>query len=128
MKWKVVTAYLIGCAVLVGCSSEPGEYPVSGKVTWNKEPLPTGNITFTPVSNAFAPASTKIENGTYSLRVREGEMKVEILADRDIGKKDPVMKLAPREMYIPKKYNSATTLKATVKSSGNEFDFPLTKD
>jgi hypothetical protein len=102
---------------------------VSGTVTWNGDPLPRGNIIFAAEDGGPIEDHGKITDGEFRFRVRPGKKNVRITANRSTGKIDPVMGEAPREQYIPERYNSRTTLKVEVTPDGkNTWDFPLTSD
>lgn len=126
-------ACLLACAVfgllLAGCGpSGPETFPVSGTVTWNGQPLPEGTILFAPADEKGVPDVGQIVQGQYRLRAKPGKKKVQIFAERETGKIDPVMGAVPRESYIPARYNSQTTLTAEVTAGGkNEFTFDLTE-
>jgi hypothetical protein len=113
-----------------GCGpSGPTTYPVSGTVTFNGEPIPTGYITFTPDDPTLAPESGPITDGKFSFRAREGGKTVKIEADRYVeGAQNPVMGMNPKYQYIPKKYNENSTLKEEVKpdDESNKYTFTLT--
>lgn len=113
-----------------GCGrGGPKTYPVSGSVTFGGVAVPKGHIVFTPLDASLAPEAAKIVDGKFSLRARAGKKRVEIIADREVGVRDPVMGVVPREAYIPAKYNDETILEAEVVPDGeNEFVFELEED
>ncbi len=126
-----IALLIAGCVTsigLTGCSGD-GKYPVSGKITWDGEPIPAdqnGHIMFTPLDPALGPdAGTIGPDGTYELRATPGEKKVEILISRPKGKVVEAMGMSAEEMYIPRKYNEETELTATVETKQNTFDFDL---
>ena len=124
---RLLTTWLwLGFLIMaVGCDSD-GKYPVSGTVTWNGDPVPEGSIIFTPVDPSVGPDATQIENGRFHLRASEGQKKVEIFADRDIGKRDRVMNIVRREQYIPTRYNEKTELTVEVTAQGpNDYQLDL---
>lgn len=115
-----------GCG---GSSNGLDTYPVSGTVTFDGTPIEKGRITFRDASANGRAFSAEIDNGSYELESEAGTMTVTIIASRIIpgkfgteeGTKDPA-----GEMYIPKKYNDETTLKAEVTADGdNTFPFDL---
>lgn len=114
-------------ALASGCApSGPKTYPVSGTVTFNGEIVPKGHIVFAPVDGSTAPDAGEILNGRFQLRAKAGKKRVEIMADREIGKMDPVMHTVPRQSYIPAKYNTQTILEREVTPDGdNKFPFEL---
>ena len=124
---RLLTTWLwLGFLVFaVGCGGD-GKYPVSGTVRWNGDPVPEGSIIFTPVDPSVGPDAGQIENGRFRFRASEGQKKVEIFADREIGKPDPVMNVVRREQYIPIRYNEETELTVEVTPQGpNDFQLDL---
>ena len=107
---------------------------VSGTVTANGDPLPTGTITFLPAEGTSGPAvGGTIEQGKFKLTAANGPAagthRVEIRASRPTGKKiksvsetdgsvQEVDDIAP---YIPALYNtnSTLTLEITPESAHN---------
>ena len=80
------------CGLLIAsCGGEPifaKRYPVSGKVTYNGQPLEKGSISFVPEKGASATGS--IEHGDYALSTEgnndgalPGKYKVTIMAKED---------------------------------------------
>lgn len=112
---------------LAGCGpSGPTTYAVSGRVTFDGEPIADGYITFAPAVRGEAPAAAPIKAGAYRLRTTAGEKRVSVQASKFVGPENPVMGLRAREQYIPDRYNLETTLTAGVTADGaNEFDFAL---
>lgn len=116
--------------ILAGCSNEPRTYPVKGTVTWQGAPLPDGHVVLNPDGQNIRPDAGPIVNGTFDFRATEGAKRVEIWANREKPgqEKNKVMGLREKEQYIPKRYNSETTLRLEVKSSGeNQYEFVLTE-
>ncbi len=121
----LIALALAASTLSMGCSQD-GKYAVSGKVTLDGEPIPKGHVTFAPVDASLAQDAGPIENGSFSFRASAGEKKVEIFADRPVGKPDPVMNVQARQQYIPARYNEKTELTADVEPGGNnEFVFEL---
>ena len=128
MKHRINLTQICLLAVLaVGCGpSGPKTYPVSGTVTFNGEAVRKGHIVFSPLDRSTAPDAGEIRNGEFSLQAKAGQKRVEILADREVGKMDPVMHTIPRESYIPEKYNTQSILEREVVPDGeNKFVFEL---
>ena len=110
-----------------GCSQGPKLYPVSGTVTFDGSPVENGDILFIPVDPALGPEPGTIKEGKYALQAREGKKRVEIRASKVLpgGAKGAGGEPVPEE-YLPRKFNSESTLSAEVKSSGeNKVDFAL---
>lgn len=123
--WVVLIA-----AASAGCSGGSGVYAVSGKVTFENEPVREGRITFKMGGPAGKAYSAEIKDGAYTAHVEPGKAHVEITASRLIpgkfdtsnGTKEPV-----GEMYIPGKYNTSSTLTAEIKPQSNDIPFDLKK-
>jgi hypothetical protein len=80
-----------------------------------------------PSGRAYSGAIT---DGSYSLKSEPGSATVEITASRIIPGKFDNSNGTPEpvgEMYIPAKYNSATTLTKQVEANSNDISFELTK-
>jgi hypothetical protein len=126
-----VAAFGLIVMAATGCGSSDGNVPVSGEVTFQGQPVPAGEIVFTPSGATAASVAGKIENGKYECRVPEGRSQVRITAYREVpGKVDlsnPGEQAPMVEMYIPPEYNANTKLEVTVGGSTAEHDFPLGK-
>ena len=108
-----------------GCT-DPAPKPVSvtGKILLDGKPMSDGVVYFLP-TDGRVPVQTKIADGRFSLQPLPGEYRVSIQQERDSGTKnmygDPQM-----ISTIPARYNSETTLKATVTQGGpTEFEFEV---
>ena len=127
-------AALILLPLMAGCSGGDGidRVTVSGKVTFDGQPVSEGQIRFAPKPGTTAPVSiAAIENGLYSFDgykgVPVGSHLVEIRAynpdepaPRNPGEKS-------RTQLIPEKYNSKSELDITVSSGSGSVtkDFDL---
>jgi hypothetical protein len=130
-KWLAAVGVCLA-ALAAGCSSSDGPrlYPVSGTVTFENEPVKEGRILFRAAGPNGRSYSAPIADGAYQLEAEAGEAAVEVTAsrlipgkfDRSNGTPEPV-----GEMYIPAKYNTATTLTAEVTAGSNTIPFDLTK-
>jgi hypothetical protein len=115
------------CVMLAGCQRQrtfAPTYAVRGSVTLDKEPLAEGVIAFISPESGDLQA-VPIKGGTYEGQARAGARRVEIRAYRPRqGPKKPLE--PPPKNYLPKRYNSETTLSADVTAEGpNVFDFDL---
>lgn len=130
MRTVVLVLFGVGLASLAGCGgSGPKTYTVMGTAAWEGKPIPEGQIIFVPVEASLVPDAGPIKDGRFELQVKPGKMQVQIHADRETGPKDPIMGVAPRQSYIPAKYNHQTTLTAEVTPDlKNEFTFHLPED
>jgi hypothetical protein len=122
---------LLATTVIVGCgSSGLDTQPVSGKVTFDGQPISEGRILFRGTGSDPRAFSAEIKNGQYQMEALAGKMRVEITASRPVpGKCDGAEEgetVPVGEMYIPARYNSQSELTAEVTSGKNEFDFALT--
>ena len=115
--------------------SGPARLPISGSITIDGAPLPSGSITFAPLDGPVA-ATAEVRDGRFhadrSAGATPGRYQVEIVAVRPTGRRVPHPDL-PRETteevrdIIPPRYNVATELTAEVKpGADNEFAFALT--
>lgn len=114
--------------LLAGCDSGPKVYEVSGVVTWDGVPLPTGEISLVPEEPGLAPDGATIVDGEFSLKAKPGKKKVVIRASRPMTNPPHGADLTnpPREDYIPARYNDRSTLSAKVGPDGtNDLKFEL---
>jgi hypothetical protein len=119
---------LVAAALLAaGCSRGPRSYPVSGTITLDGKPLDDGNIYFLPLDPNVSADAGKIQAGAFRFEAREGTMRVEIRASREVpGKRSPMGNIR-KEEYIPARYNRESTLEAEVRANGeNVYSFELT--
>lgn len=115
-----------------GCGpGGPVTHPVSGNVTFDRQPVPDGDIVFTDPANTAAPGMGKIKDGKYTANITPGKKRVEIRASKMMPLPDgKVGAMGEKEMpqdYIPAKYNSASELEMEVTAGTNTKDFTLTK-
>ena len=132
-KMKLVCVFLVPLSLLsLGCGSGAGPetIAVTGTVTYDGVPVADGDIIFRDATGQTRSCGGRIIDGKYSFDASPGSKTVEITAMRDVpGKMDtqsnPGESVPLREMYIPAKYNTETTLTAEVNDSGDPIDFPL---
>lgn len=121
---------LLAVVLLVGCgNSGPPRAKVTGKVTYNDQPLETGTITFVPQTPGHPYGYADIRtDGTYTANTPDfgsgvaiGSYKVMISAVKDTGPESPVVPL------IPDHYSSdqMSGLTAEVSPGENVVDFSL---
>lgn len=112
--------------VEIGCApSGPATYPVKGTVRFKNEPIETGTMTLIPKSPQARTTVAQIKDGKYSMVVTAGDWTVNIQAVREAGPVIPALGEAPREQYIPAKYNGESTLQISVPSDQKEFNYDL---
>lgn len=122
-----------------GCSdglSDESTLKVQGAISYNGEPVTTGQIVFFPDSGGKIAVGQIQKDGTYILTTYKegdgalpGSHQVAIISERDmegIDAEDPEAEAEPS--FIPTKYNMQKTsgLTAIVKEETNEIDFALT--
>lgn len=134
VRRAVLVLVAAGLTGALGCG--PGGdklYKVSGKVSYDGQPIKEGRILFRNTGADGKAYSAPITDGAYELMCEPGKMRVEVIASRVIpgkfkkgenGEPEPI---PVAEMYIPAKYNSNSTLTAEVKTAVNEIPFDLTK-
>ncbi len=135
--WRLSLALLLVAAV--GCGKPKGS--LSGKVTYNGQPVPGGRVLFQPAQGAQL-AATISDTGTYSISgVPTGEYKVAVdntgLKERDKlmagpgGVKPPNLPEMPKVQgtYVPLPPNASNPdqsgLKVTVKGGSQPFDIDV---
>lgn len=133
LLWSFSTCVFLLPLGLVGCGSGetgPELFTVKGTVTFDGSPVDEGRIQFRQTVGDQKAYSADIKAGSYTIQTEAGNAAVEITASRPTGEfdtsnpDDPPQPIG--EMYIPKQYNSQTTLTADVKPSGdNTIPFDL---
>lgn len=120
---------LTTCA-LAGCGDgRPKTYPVSGLVTFNDQPVPTGWVLFLSEQDETTTATIG-SDGRYQVRLSAGEYRVGISAPREGSKTGfDAFKEAPLPPHVPVSFAQPehTGIVVTVQEQGeNTFDVPLT--
>ncbi|WP_166823626.1 hypothetical protein [Thalassoroseus pseudoceratinae] len=129
------TTLSLALLIILGCGSAP-EGPetvsVSGEVTFDGEPVESGDIIFRPQTGSGRSYAGKIENGSYQFEVESGEKRVEITAHKGSGQMDdsnPDEATEILHQYLPSQYNADTNLSASVGQDGESgLDFELKSD
>ncbi|WP_437200947.1 hypothetical protein [Planctomicrobium sp. SH664] len=119
----------------VGCSNSTNEFqtfPVSGTVQADGAPIKTGTINFSPSPGTNgASAGAEIREGKYEIPatagLRPGVYQVQIRAMRGTGEMvhpgmgaPPNERMERTEQFIPRKYNTNTTLTTEIQPRPNE--------
>lgn len=129
---RFIFAFLAVLPLAVGCGGSGGDtkpkFKVTGTVKLNGAPLDTGTIMFESDPPDGRMASAPISAGSYTLEATAGKKTVrisrEVMKEIDMGGE----KMKISEETLPTRYNSESTLKAEVKTEGdNVFDFALKK-
>jgi hypothetical protein len=138
---KVAASLFVACVVIslfAGCGGHDSDRAsVSGKVTFDGEPVKTGQIAFEPQGQGrFGIA--QIVDGAYQMPAQQGptpgKYTVRITADRPSSKAaQPAPEVSGRpageayEQYIPAKYNERSELTVEIGAEPNAVhDFALT--
>lgn len=131
----------IGTVLFTGCGKSSGlqKSEVSGKVTYNGEPIRDGDISFQPdQGTAGPPSSGTIKNGVYRLDgewgLAAGTYKVKINAYRPaapggsnmlpgglLDKPPETPGVPARDQYLPEKFNTNTTIEKLVVAAGQKI-------
>ena len=119
----VVALVTFACLGLTGCDSGPPAptlTTVSGTVQLDGQPMTEGEITFSEPAKG-AVDTIKVVGGKFEGKVQPGQKRVEIRAYRpgtpNTAMYGPDAKAEP-ENYIPAKYNSESTMTATIPEDG----------
>lgn len=134
-KWMSCLGILVLTSAIMGCGpAQVGPTvatlaDVGGSVQLDGKPMPEGEISFVVVGGG--PNSLKVTDGKFSGKVAVGEQRVEIRMYR-AGK--PVMMDGkpspgepPQENYLPAKYSTGSTMKATIVAAGTkDLSFDVT--
>lgn len=112
----------------------PKRYPLSGKVSYDGEPIDMGTISFIPADGAHLRISGgQIVNGAYSVLEEKGanagKYRVEIRWAKKTGKKyfdkDLQLENDARKEGLPPRFREKSELTAEVSDSQTTFDFHL---
>ena len=127
-KWMTCLGLIVLTSAMFGCGPGQSGPPVAvlcdvaGTVTLDGTPMPDGEIAFSVIGGG--PSVIPIKDGAFSGKVSAGEKRVEI---RKYVPGKPVMMgdqpsptPPPPENILPAKYNSESTLKATIAAAGTK--------
>lgn len=127
---KSLCAAALAAALLAGCGTK-GEptYRVKGNVSFDSEPVPEGTLIFYPKDGPGDADVAKIKDGQYETRVKAGEKRVEIMAQRAmVPEKIGPLGGPEMEQYIPAEFNRNSELTADIQAANdNQVDFTLEK-
>jgi len=133
-SWISTVALIgVGFIAITGCSPGDNRQALKGTVTWQDSPLPKGVITLYPKGDGST-VGCEVIDGKFSIAesngATPGKYRVEILAFRPTGKSefdiDQNKKVSIEEQFLPKQFNSSSTLEAeVVAGKPNSFDFDL---
>lgn len=138
----IVGPWLLIALASTGCVGEPTpgdalpRVAVSGKVTLDGSPLPSGHIEFHPIGEGSEAAAVgEIRDGQFSIErplgPAPGKYRVMISSrtpPRIAADQQPGGAPKPQPETIPKQYNTQSKLEVDVAKEGPlTFDFPLSK-
>lgn len=122
----------------MGCSGAnkdlPATTPVTGKVTYQGQPVSNGLVTFHPTNGAKPASGQTDKNGEFSLSTFEredgavfGKHKVTIKAYKE-GQDVSIVPADKLTYAVPKKYveEKTTSLEVEIKKGSNEIALNLT--
>jgi hypothetical protein len=127
-------------ALTLGCSAGNDRVALSGKVTFDGQPIEQGQIVFAPQGTGFT-AAAPIVAGAYTISAEKGASPgatytVRITADRSTGRTVQASGYAANEppqevyeQYVPAKYNESSELQFEVGAESELVkDFELVGD
>jgi hypothetical protein len=137
LRQASVAAMAVFALAVAGCNSKgAGRASVSGKVTFDGQPVGTGQIVFEPAGTGRL-GIAQIVNGIYAMPAEQGPTSgsyiIRITADRPTGKtaKGPASSgeqssAEVYEQYIPLKYNEQSELRTDIGAEASAVrDFDL---
>lgn len=125
------------CLVFVGCSRREytghERYPLSGKVTYDGQPIDWGSISFLPLDAEHRVSGGMITDGIYSVPEEKGanagKHRVEIrwrkLTGKQLRDPDSGEMYAERKEGLPASFYADSDLTAEVSAEQTTFDFEL---
>lgn len=125
MKSSAIWLGLCCLVATVGCTKSPATYPVEGLARFKGAPIKSGTMTLIPKSPQARTTVSPIVDGKYAMKVPAGDWTVNIRAVRQKEPVDLKAREAPREQYIPAKYNGDSKVVVTLPSEKKEFNYDL---
>jgi len=126
-----LAAVSVALLLSAGCdkSGKDKLVAVSGTVTLDGQPMKDGEISFSTPGEP--PQVLPIKDGAFQGEVKGGKRRVEIRAYKEGVASGGMYKngemAAPKQNYIPDKYNNSSQLTADVTPGGqNQFKFEIT--
>jgi hypothetical protein len=127
----ILYIFVVAPLVSAGCSTEPAMGTVSGEVTFDGQPLKDGRVQFTPLDGKGQTGGEPIKDGKFTAKVPVANMKVEISANKVVGKHrvyegDPNSPVTEDVVeLIPPKYNFNSELMLDVKPGSQTVKYDL---
>jgi hypothetical protein len=113
-----LVALATGCGGASGPKA-PDQYPVSGTVTVDGQPLAEGSIVLDPEDGKSIPASGAVKDGAFSFKSPVGNKVVRINAQKLSDQKDEYGGQVSMET-VAEQFNLRSTLKTTVNATENK--------
>jgi hypothetical protein len=113
--WLLLAA--TGVMPAVGCAGKHASAVVSGTVTYDGNRIEDGAVYFVDTTSEAVGGFSRIRAGTYRAAVKQGHWAVRITANRRVPGKMDDTGIPLVEQYIPRQFNDATELEATIESS-----------
>jgi len=115
---------------MIGCSE--GKSSISGTVTFDGEPVKNGSITFVKSDGELLREGAVITDGAFQASLPTGEYKIELNAQKVVGKriqkgfdgKDEEVE-ETKELF-PERYNTKTTLTKKIERGANTLELNAT--
>jgi hypothetical protein len=134
LPYLAILSLAVLCCGGCGADNPLGRLAISGSVTLDGEPLPSGTIAFAPQDPAGVSSGGMISEGAYAIVAERGlppgtyDVRIFSPDSDDTAPAGPPGPLGPPavEERLPARYNTETELSITVTADGSaEFDFPL---
>ena len=128
---QIACAFALAQILIVGCSQGPAVGTVNGEVTFDAKPLKEGRVLFTPIGGQGQTGGAIITDGKFSSKVPVAKMKVEINANKVVGKHrvyegDPNSPVVDEIVeLIPHKYNATSELTIDVQRGEQSVKYDL---
>jgi len=130
---ELLVVIAIGIALISGCGSSDklARYRVTGKVSFQGQPVERGEITFADPNAGQVNSSPLGSGGSYSLEIPAGDFKVSIapplVETKGTGDSPPDQVPDPAVKNIPKRFwtQEKSGLTAQVAKGKQNFDFDL---
>lgn len=129
---KRVTAWVFAMSLIAsvgGCSG--GVSAVNGTVLFDGEPVANGAVTLVKTEGGLVREGAVIKGGVFQARVPPGKYKIEVTAQKVVGKRkqkgfggeEEEVELT-QEMF-PERYNAKTELSEVIKPGSNSVKLDL---
>lgn len=113
--WLILAA--AGVIPAVGCGRKHAAAVVSGTVTYDGNRIEDGAVYFVDMTSETVGGFSRIRAGAYRAAVKQGHWAVRITANRRVPGKMDETGIPLVEQYIPRQFNDATELEATIRAS-----------